>query len=129
MATLKKVLGMVIVIGGVLLAIRMGLIDPGGTQRRARNAVSGVTGAAQGAVVGGSSRHTDADCVQACRAALLRIDSAKKRVAQKSGFATGAVSRTALVAEMGGLPVCPCGGSYTIGSLEQYPTCSGLPGG
>ncbi len=129
MATIRKVLGMVLVIGGVLIAIKLGIINPGSTRQKTLNKVSGVTNTARGVVGGGSGRHSDSDCIAACRSNLARINGAKKRVAQKSGFATGSVSRSALAAEMGSIPVCPCGGSYSIGSLEQYPKCTGLPGG
>jgi hypothetical protein len=116
------------------LALLLGLIDRGAVADRAANALDYVR---PGALIppggrgdSGSRRHTDEACTRACRANLARIDSAKKRAARRTGFTTGSVSRSLLAEELGGrVPECPCGGHYTIGSLEQYPACTGLPGG
>lgn len=61
----------------------------------------------------------------ACRHNLRRIESAKRAIASRTGVATGAVSWDAVLREMGGpRPVCPKGGEYRLGTLEQLPTCT-----
>jgi prepilin-type N-terminal cleavage/methylation domain-containing protein len=65
---------------------------------------------------------------KACQHNLLQIQSAKERWAMDNRReATDTPTMVELARPgvyMRGTPVCPGGGSYTIGRLDQLPTCS-----
>jgi len=134
-----KVALVAVVALGAVVAIKLGIVDGRRAKAAAYNAVDtvrgagnsaiGTVGGAANAVTGGGERH-NADCAAKCRANLAAIDSAKKRVVRAAGYSTGAVPRSAVEREMGGrIPPCPCGGTYTMGNEQQYPSCTLMPGG
>ncbi len=73
----------------------------------------------------GDAPMDEEQAAETCRQNLRRIESAKRAVASRVGVAAGSVSWDRVLQEMGGqMPVCPKGGSYTLGTLELLPKCS-----
>ena len=66
---------------------------------------------------------------RACIANLERILAAKKAAAEELGITEGKVDKDTVEVHLkasGGIPVCPTGGKYAYGSLDQDPKCSVL---
>ena len=62
---------------------------------------------------------------RACISNLKLIDAAKTQWALERQKTSGAVPTMADIAPyMKGVPSCPAGGVYTVGSLNELPTCS-----
>jgi prepilin-type N-terminal cleavage/methylation domain-containing protein len=84
--------------------------------------------------VPGFARARDNSKAKACQYNLKQILCSKERWAMDNNRApldTPAMSDLAVPGVyMKGLPVCPGGGTYTVGRLDQLPTCSvgGVPG-
>jgi prepilin-type N-terminal cleavage/methylation domain-containing protein len=72
---------------------------------------------------------------KSCQENLKQIESAKERWAMdnhRDATDTATMAQLAVPGVyMRSAPVCPAGGSYTVGRLDQVPTCSlgGTPGG
>jgi hypothetical protein len=67
--------------------------------------------------------------VNACINNLRQIDGAKQQWALENGKTNGIVTWSAIKPYMGrgsegSIPKCPQGGTYTIGKVEEKPTCS-----
>jgi len=111
---------------GVAVAIWLGVIDPKKLKLKAELAAQNVKRETVDVLAAGPAG-TSGDakaCAVACRGNLRRIESAKRALHSRGMFATGSVSLDAVSKEMRGIPKCPCGGTYALGSLEQLPSCS-----
>ncbi len=92
---------------------------------------------AQAAPSGGGSVGTPAQAAQ-CRENLQRINAGKRRAAQDRGNEVGDIGWPATIRAMypndsraknpGNvellMPKCPCGGIYTLGTLQEVPKCN-----
>jgi hypothetical protein len=109
----------------VLLAYMLGLFRPEDLESKARQTVAraratavGTTRPTSPAVVNSPS------CAADCRSQLRAIERAKRALHARGGFATGEASWAAVAGEVGSKPKCPCGGSYSLGTFQQLPSCS-----
>lgn len=123
----KVILGLLI-LAVVGLGILWGIIDPREIRDAAHNKVAGATGSVKSALaVDSSVSPAAAQRAALCRENLKRIESAKRAIHSRGGFATGAVSWTEVEAHFGGalqVPRCPGGGEYYLGTMEQMARCS-----
>lgn len=61
----------------------------------------------------------------ACVGNQRQIDSAKEQWAMQTGTTNGPVDVQGMLFYVkGGMPICPAGGTYTIGAIGEDPTCS-----
>ncbi len=63
---------------------------------------------------------------QLCRENLVRIENAKRKVAQDRGGIFGRLTEKDISPELPGrrMPRCPAGGSYNINNIGTLPSCS-----
>lgn len=128
------VLGKIVVVivllaaAAVGAAFYLGILDWRSAKTQARVQMSGVATEVRSAVDSGLSTgggKSAAAGAAECRQNLQRIDAAKKVAAQKSGSEVGEVSWSQVLDHLGGSkPVCPSGGTYTLGNLQTNPRCS-----
>lgn len=129
MKKLLKVLVFAIIALGVAAAVWLGIIDPKRVKAEARNLTYDARRVAADLASGPSGPSSGAQqSASQCRHNLSRLETAKRAVNSRGGFATGTVSWDAVLSEIrewgGRRPVCPSGGGYSLNSLEMLPTCS-----
>jgi hypothetical protein len=62
--------------------------------------------------------------LSSCINGLRQIDGAKEQWALDNHVKNGAIVTTNDIAPYGGIPVCPQGGTYTLGRVGELPKCS-----
>lgn len=126
MNALRKILLLGFIAAVVGAAVWLGFIDPRRVRAGARNAVNDLRHISGQVIESPRGPATSAmQAAGACRQNLRRLESAKRAIHSRGGFATGAVSWDAVLAELRtGRPVCPSGGEYRLGTIEQLPTCT-----
>jgi hypothetical protein len=120
-----------VLVGGGL-GIYLGYINPDWLRGQARMAGARTAGAAANLVnsaTSGAPRLGSTECAAACRENLRRIEGATRAIHRRGQFATGTFTWSAVERELGSRPVCPCGGTYSLGDTETLPTCSIAGGG
>lgn len=128
-----KLIVLATVVAGIAAAVYVGLIDTDKLEAEADNlrlSAEHAVGNMMGEIKPQPSIRNSPQCAAACRQNLHDIESAKRRLMKSGDFATGTFSWSDIRREMGGrVPRCPCGGTYSIGTSEQLPSCSIGAGG
>lgn len=128
----KAIVAVVLLIAAIVgAAIYFGVIDSRDITTPARVQASQLSAKASemvdniGSSGGGATKGGTPKQAAQCRANLKRIESAKKAAAKKSGISVGSISKDKVLKELGGkVPVCPVGGSYSLGTLQIQARCS-----
>ena len=126
MKFVKAIVALLIVL--LVAAFATGLLSPRKTMNQLRvassQAAAGV-GTPSVNLSSGPPAPREVEMAKTCCANLRAIETAKKKVAEASGMTMGDASQPAVLKQLGGkMPVCPKGGTYTIGSNTQMPRCS-----
>lgn len=127
---LGKIVVVILLLGGAAVgaAFYLGILDWRSAKTQARVQMSGVATEVRSAVdsgLGTGGGKSAAAGAAECRQNLQRIDAAKKTAAQRSGSEVGDISWDKVLEQLGGKkPVCPSGGTYTLGNLQTNPRCS-----
>ncbi len=128
-AILSRVFVIILIIAGigVGLAFYFGYLDWNTARTKAQVATSEIVSDAKSelGIASGGSGDPYADAAT-CRQNIHRIETAKRKVGQRAAGGTiGTVSWDPVVKELGGKkPVCPGGGTYTLGSFQEMTRCS-----
>ncbi|MDK2970967.1 MAG: hypothetical protein PWP23_722 [Candidatus Sumerlaeota bacterium] len=128
---LKFSLVVTVVVGGGL-AIWLGFLDPEWLRAKAKTAVYQTKDAAAHLAAEATTstpRLNSTSCAADCRANLRRIEAAKRALQSRGQFATGSFTWGSIERELGARPVCPCGGTYSLGNTQMLPQCSIAGGG
>ncbi len=116
----------VIVVGGAVAAGALGIWDWRKTARNLKTVGGNVTqqvGSFE--VTTGKPKGTAADA-SACRDNLRRIDTAKRVIQDRRGVTVKEITWDEVLRQMRlqAPPKCPCGGTYTLGTMQELPRCS-----
>jgi hypothetical protein len=125
---LKRVLVVIVILiaGLVVAAYYLGILDWQSTETELRLAADRARAGVQSELsISPATSGNPVENAKVCRENLRRIESAKRVAAEKHNITVGAVSWDYVLDELGGQkPVCPSGGSYTLGSREVLCRCS-----
>lgn len=134
---MKRKLIIVAIIGGVVAAIALGIVDREQLRMWAEHIY--LVGRYEASKVGQQNPTGNLEHARICRENLDRIQAAKRKIAEMRSTTVGAVTWEEVIAVMypdkvrRGLnpalveqlkPRCPAGGTYTLGNIQDLPKCS-----
>ena len=117
--------GFLAVIVGVLFWF--GILDREKAESNVRSVVNTAKGAANTALRTAESAVDPAEtgptpqCISSCRQTLKEIETAKRRIRERSHSAVGSASKAEIEEVLGHKVSCGCGATIEVGSFEQEP--------